>query len=224
LHAWRVELDAIDDGLGALLTAQERERAGRMVQAREGTLWSRSRGVLRALLGRYLGADPASIELTFGAHGKPLLAGPGPTSGERARPGNTLHFNLSHSGAVALYAFGRFSAVGVDVQLARDTRGRGQTDYAALAARVFGPERAERLRALAPDARELEFLRLWTRHEAELKRRGTGIGGGPANASSDPEPPEGASPWIAELKVRPRAFAAIACERAPSELRLWDWG
>jgi hypothetical protein len=61
---------------------------------------------------------------------------------------------------------------------------------------------------------------LWTRHEAELKRRGTGIGAASAEAHAKGE--AHAEPWIVELDVGPRAVAALAtkCDRA-GELRLW---
>ena len=62
-------------------------------------------------------------------------------------------------------------AVGVDVEVARRP-----INEAALAARTFGPDEARRLAALDPVSREREFLRLWVRHEARLKCRGTGIG------------------------------------------------
>jgi hypothetical protein len=55
------------------------------------------------------------------------------------------------------------------------------------------------------------------RHEAELKCRGTGIGGATAERG-------GWAPWIAELDVAPRAAGAVALERAPGELCCWDWG
>src|SRR5438552_660293 len=59
---------------------------------------------LSGLLAQYLGCPPALIALQRGPHGKPQLVG------------EPLHFNLSHSGALALLAIARDVAVGVDVE------------------------------------------------------------------------------------------------------------
>src|ERR1700735_1528587 len=77
LDVWRADLAAAGDGLGALLSDDERARAQRMLNQRARCMWMRSRGVLRALLARYLGedTDPAALQFAAGAHGKPALAG-----------------------------------------------------------------------------------------------------------------------------------------------------
>ena len=122
-----------------------------------------------------------------------------------------MSFNLSHSGQLALYAFTETGAVGVDVEVARRP-----IDEIAIAARTFGPAEARRLGGLDPAIREREFRRAWVRHEAELKCRGTGIGGPEAGLG-------GREPWTAELEVGPRAAAAVAAEHPPRELCCWDW-
>jgi phosphopantetheinyl transferase len=76
-------------------------------------LWARSRGVLRELLGRYLDADPRTLRLEVGPHGKPALEG-------GAGVGSNLRFNLSHSGELMLVAVTAGREVGVDVERARE--------------------------------------------------------------------------------------------------------
>ena len=211
---WRADLTAGPGHLVGLLCAEERERAERFLSDDDRQRWMRSRGVLRALLGRYLQKDPRTLRLDTGAHGKPVLlddvaassAGSASTSSTHAR----ISFNLSHSGQLALYAFTETGAVGVDVEVA----GR-QVDEVAIAARALGLTEARRLEGLDPAIREREFRRLWVRHEAELKCRGTGIGAA--------GPPSGDAPWVAELDVGHRAAAAVALERPPHDLRCWDW-
>jgi len=195
---WRVELEVVDDGLTQALCAEERARSERFPRA-GGRLWARSRGVLRALLGRYLGSDPRALRFATSAHGKPQLLG-----------APELSFNLSHSGHLALYAITNARAVGVDLEIL----GRSHNTL-ALAARAFGAAEARRLAQLAPLSRELEFLRLWTRHEAVQKCRGTGIGARRA--------PGGQEPWNVELEVGTQAAAAVASDGAPDELRCLDW-
>jgi 4'-phosphopantetheinyl transferase len=199
VHVWRAELTAVAPDLGELLCEQERARAARIVNEHDGELWRRSRGLLRELLGRYLGLEPASLRFAVGEHGKPEL--------DRDR----LAFNMSHSGELALYAFSDAGAVGVDVELARRP-----VDEVAIAARMLGEDAAQKLRALDPATRQREFLRAWARHEAKLKCLGVGIG-------EAGRAPAGHRLWVQELELGPTAGAAVATERRASELLCWDW-
>jgi 4'-phosphopantetheinyl transferase len=220
VHIWRADLDAVADSVLDGLSGDERERAAGIAGDRESALWSRSRGVLRELLARYLTTDADAVELSIGTHGKPELSRPG---------GPELFFNLSHSRNLALYAFCSDGRVGVDVQALRDERPPTGVDHVALARRAFGEHEAQRLTLVAPERREREFLRAWTRHEAELKRLGTGLGvgrrederlgGGAAKQTAH----QHAARSIVELDVGPRAAAALALERSPNELQLWGW-
>jgi 4'-phosphopantetheinyl transferase len=214
VHVWRVDLTLVGHDIARSLSGDETARAAGIAGQRGSQLWARSRGVLRALLGRYLREDATAIELAVGPHGKPELADAG--AGVR-KP----FFNLSHSQHLALYAFTAAGAIGVDVQVADDANTGRATDHVALARRTFGDVQARRLDALEPTAREREFLRLWTRHEAELKRRGTGIG--VATAGGQVAADARAGPWIVELDVGTGAAAAVAVAPAMSDLRLWDW-
>lgn len=204
VEVWRADLDALADELAELLSPEEHARAARLARAENRARWMRARGALRALLGDYLECDPMMLTFTTGPHGKPALSGCGEPRRAEAQPhaGAPLSFNLSHSGALAVYAFTRGLAVGVDVEaLDRNTR----RDDLALAKRVFASEVVERLRMLAPPARRREFLREWVRHEARLKCLGVGLTGTvrPA-ASSSPEL------WESELEIGPDAVAAVA--------------
>lgn len=233
VHVWRADLAAADERLADLLCAQERERAARLLSDRDRLLWTRARGVLRALLGRYLGLEPGALRFAVGERGKPALLdgtarlsdGTARLSDEAARlsagtaaggTAATLAFNLSHSGAVALYALSSAGEVGVDVEVERR-----QLDEPALAERVLGARQAARLRALAdPIVRRREFLRAWTRHEAGVKCLGTGIGAGIAAGAPQAG---GQTPWLCDLDLPDGAAGALACVRAPAELRCWSW-
>jgi 4'-phosphopantetheinyl transferase len=205
VHVWRADLAKVDDGVAGLLSAAELTRAEGFPRARDGRLWARSRGVLRALLGRYLQRDPRTLRFAAGAHGKPELLD------DRRRP--AISFNLSHSGELAVYAFTTKGPVGVDVEVARRP-----IDAVALAERAFGHEAAEQLESLDPDRRQLEFLRAWVRHEAALKLAGRGVGAAdPADGTAR------VAPWLAELKVAGCAAAAVALDAAPSELCCREW-
>lgn len=207
VHVWRAQLPQLD-GLDDLLSDEELARAGRIAGQRQRLLWARSRGALRALLARYLDTDPASVVLSASAEGKPCLRD---QHAEQASA-SELHFNLSHSGELALYGFTRAGPIGIDVELARADE-RPARDHVALAQRVFGEPAATRIGRLEPAARERELLRLWTRYEAELKRQGRGIVGGRARVEEHTS--------IVELDLGEDGAAALATERPARALRLW---
>jgi 4'-phosphopantetheinyl transferase len=225
VHLWRADLaEVLRLGGGArtlatALCAEERTRAEAITDSERRALWTAARALLRTLLSGYLRTPPASLRIVSGAHGKPHLD-------PRAHP--PLSFNLSHSGPLALYAFARSTPLGVDVERAGRRR-----DHAAIVRRVLGEAPALRLEGLAPPAREREFLRAWTRHEAALKLRGTGFArdrsatsGGRPVPRKDANPPTGATgstAWIAELAPAPGAAGALAVALAPEQLRCWSW-
>jgi 4'-phosphopantetheinyl transferase len=200
LHVWLADLERVGDEASRLLCDHEQARAARLLSERDRRLWARSRGVLRELLGRYTGEQPATVRLVNGAHGKPALAD------------DTLSFNLSHSDTLALYAFSATAPVGVDVEVAR-----GPIDEVALAQRVLGEREAQRLRTLAdPAQRHAAFLCAWTRHEARLKCVGTGIGGSAEDGQLQ-------MLWSVQLDVCANAAAAVAATLTPMEVRCWSW-
>ncbi len=194
VHVWRADLDAVPDELVDLLSPEERARATRIVREPARARWASSRGVLRALLGRYLERPPGALRFQTGPHGKPALP-----------EGELLSFNVSHSAGLALYVLARGAPVGVDVELLAP---RTPRDEVALAERVLGPDAAQRLRALPPSARHREFLRQWVRHEAALKCLGIGLLDEAAPTSSLA---------VIDLDVGPHAAAALAVQAAPPE-------
>jgi 4'-phosphopantetheinyl transferase len=214
-HVWLADLHTVTDDVLGALSAEEHERAANIAGERERALWTRSRGVLRALLGRYLQLAAGDVQLAAGANGKPEL------KGRDSRPAEPF-FNLSHSDRLALYAFSAGGPVGVDVQTARLDRSGTGPDHIALARRAFGEHEAQRLSLVEPARREREFLRAWACHEAELKRLGTGIGVGDRGTEVERADPHTA-PWIGELDVGARAAAALALAHRPGELRRWSW-
>jgi 4'-phosphopantetheinyl transferase len=198
VEIWRADLDRAERRLEDSLMPAERERAARFKADSAGKRWARGRGILRELLGRYLGRDPATIELSLGPNGKPEVAGE-----------DRLGFNLSHSEGTALFAFALDTAVGIDVEL----RGRRLRDPLGAAARTLGEAELKRLQDLAPERRAAAFLRSWVRHEAALKCRGAGIGSS--------APPDGLC--VLDLDVEADAIAALAVELTPRAVRMRDF-
>jgi 4'-phosphopantetheinyl transferase len=146
----------------ALLSHGERQRARRFVLGRDRRRFVVGRARLREMLGARLGRRPESIELTYGARGKPAIA-PG-------FPCPDLRFNLSHCGDLAVYAFAYGREVGVDVETVRALR-----DADRIAARFFSPREFREYLALRPYDRPLGFFNCWTRKEAFIKALGEGL-------------------------------------------------
>ena len=160
-----VRLDAppeVSAALWQLLSRDERERAGKFRYAEHRQHYIVARASLRQLLAKRLGIAPGAVEFVETKFGKPRLA---PVHGSE-----NLEFNVSHSGILALYAFTRGRAVGVDLELIREI-----PDAVNLAERFFSATEITSLRALPLDQRSLAFLACWTRKEAFIKALGLGL-------------------------------------------------
>jgi 4'-phosphopantetheinyl transferase len=148
--------------LMALLSASEQERACRFAFDRDRVRFIVARARLRQLLGMRLRMPPASVEITYGVHGKPAVA--------RCPPDADLHFNVSHCNDVAVYAFANGRQVGVDVEAIRVF-----PDADDVAARFFSCRDYEAYRKLDPRDRLAAFFNCWTRREAFIKAIGGGF-------------------------------------------------
>lgn len=146
-----------------LLSEEERARASRFKVDEVRNSFIVSRGFLRTILGDALGCAPESISFGEGEYGKPFLAGAHATS--------EIEFNVSHSGDLFLHAVSRGRPVGVDVEKKKEGLA-----VEKLAQRYFAAGEARRLLEEAPSEERLDnFYRCWTRKEAYLKARGTGL-------------------------------------------------
>ena len=145
-----------------LLSDAERLRASRFAFYRDACRFIAARARLRQLLSARLGVRPESVELVYGAYGKPALARPGVEA--------DLCFNVSHRDDVAVYAFSSGRDIGIDVEAIRRI-----SDADAIAARLFSRRENEAYRALDPRDKPLGFFNCWTRKEAFVKALGHGL-------------------------------------------------
>jgi len=118
-----------------LLSGAERRRAIRFVFERDARRFIVARARLRQLLAARLDVRPESVELVYGARGKPALASPGADS--------DLRFSVAHRDDIAVYALAFGRDVGIDVEAVRMIR-----DVDAIAARLFSRREHEAYRAL----------------------------------------------------------------------------
>ncbi len=166
-HVWAVSL--VDSELSAneclaVLSTDERARADEFRLDEPRRQFIVTRGVLRTLLGRYLGERPEDISFSFEAVAKLRLA--------NKYAASKLRFNVSHSGDLALIAVNLGCDVGIDVERCRPVNQLEQ-----LARRSFHPDEISELLATESETRNDVFLRCWTAKEAVLKAYGAGIAG-----------------------------------------------
>lgn len=165
VHVWRTELlqpDDVLDNFWSTLEADETDRANRFHFDKHRRAFVVGRGFLRDVLSRYLHAKPESLRFSYGAYGKPSLAG--------EYKNTRLRFNMSHSHNLALLAITADNQIGVDVEYMR-------ADFASadIAQRFFSRAEVECFNALARADRVASFFRCWTRKEAFIKATGKGL-------------------------------------------------
>jgi 4'-phosphopantetheinyl transferase len=140
------------------LADDERERAARFRFEVHRRRYIVARGFLRYALSAYAGEAPSRIQFSYGAKGKPAIAG------------TALEFNVSHSEDVALYAFALEMPVGVDVEHVRRL-----DELDGIAQRFFSAAEWAAIERMQPQVRVDAFFRCWTRKEAYIKATGDGL-------------------------------------------------
>jgi 4'-phosphopantetheinyl transferase len=161
VHVWRIPLATSAERRRALamhLSESERARAMRLRFDHDRERYVVAHGALRALLSAYVARPPAAIRFLRGELGKPSI------------DASDLGFSFSRSGDLALCAIARGRAVGIDVEQRRAASG-----LAELARLCFSPLEIATLERLPAARRADAFLAGWTRKEAYLKGRGTGL-------------------------------------------------
>ena len=223
IHVWRATLDGSSvraAPLRQILSTEERARADRFHFDRDRMRFTIGRGLLRLLLGHCLGRAAHRVTFEYSSFGKPSLPA-----------GQSVQFNVSHSGALILVAIARGRVLGVDVEQIRADMATAQ-----IAQEFFS---AIECRALAtlPDSLQCDaFFSCWTRKEAYIKAIGEGLsmpldqfdvaflpGEEPRLLETRPEPAE-ASRWtLRSLEPGAGYKGAIVAEGAGWTLRCWDW-
>lgn len=200
IHVWLVRAESAAS-VAHVLDDEERARAGRFAFADTADLFVAAHGAARIILSEYVDAEPAALAFSTDADGKPHL--------DRTRDaGMDVAFNIAHSGQHALVGIARHRPVGVDLEARRELARRD-----ALARRIMTPQELSREATLDEPDRSRHLLDVWTRKEALLKARGTGLR---VELRSFPSDPGADDPWhVVGLDV-PGYAAAVA-----STGRLW---
>lgn len=142
-----------------LLCSKEITRANSFKFAKDRMVYILARGLLRILSGRYLNEIPKNIKFDYGEYGKPDYSFQTP-----------IKFNISHSGNMIVMAFMRNCDIGVDIEKIKD-----DFDAIAIAQHFFSPDEIRSLKALPEKEQTHGFYRCWTRKEAFIKAKGSGL-------------------------------------------------
>jgi 4'-phosphopantetheinyl transferase len=161
----RQDADAVQQRLesyASLLTADERQRAGRFAQEEDRVRFVIGRALARTMLSHYAPVSPRAWSIEIDEHGRPEL---------RRLPAETpdLRFNLSHTPGLIACAVTIGREVGVDVEYI-DRRVTHDVPE-----RFFSPREVADLRALPPNEQNVVFFDYWTLKESYIKARGLGL-------------------------------------------------
>ncbi len=159
VHVWYAPLNNSIEVFNEL-SAKEKLKASKFRSSRDQQRYIRSHGILRRILAAYVNCEPCEISFQTTEYGKPFL-----TNG-----GREVHFNMSHSNEIAAYAVSKNHELGIDIEhIDHDL------DWFSIAKFAFSQEENDLLESLSNDQQIKAFYSLWTRKEALLKARGTGL-------------------------------------------------
>jgi 4'-phosphopantetheinyl transferase len=226
VHVWRACLDpaaACVERLQLSLSADELQRAARFHFPRDRRRFIVARGVLRDILGRYLGVQSSALVFRYSSYGKPALADV--AAEER------LRFNVSHSNEMALFAVTHGREVGVDIEYVR-----AEIACEEIAEHFFSARERASLRALSTEVKHQAFFNCWTRKEAYIKAHGEGLSlpldqfdvslapGEPVALLATRSDPQEVLRWsLQALTPGPGYAAALAVEGQGWHLTCWQW-
>jgi len=159
IHIWQLTvkdfISEIDDFL-QILSNDEKKRAKRFKFPQHRDNYIITHGVLRKLLGQYLNQPPQDIIFIYNDHGKPSI-------------NNKIHFNMSHSKDLALFAFSN-NQIGVDIEYIKP-----KIEYEELAKRFFSAQEYQAIMQTPAETRKKAFFNCWTCKEAFIKAIGEGL-------------------------------------------------
>lgn len=223
VHVWHYNIEHSDNlqtELYAILSDAEQQKANEYHHENAKKEYIAAHGILRKILGEYIQVAAKNIDITIGAHGKPLLTA----------PFNEIKFNLSHSNNHILVAVAKNREVGIDLE-----NTLRKTNALKLAQRFFTERETQILSSLSDNQSRKAFFRAWCRKEAILKAMGTGISYGLDRFEVSLLPDESAKiinvlddeqrgKWtINDLPKIEHFASAVVVEGKGWELSCWNW-
>lgn len=225
VHVWIAELTPalLPARFETTMSGDEKSRAAKFVFEHDRRRYTAAHGILRDILGRYLGKKPRIIAFSSNGFGKPFLLEDGESDG--------LCFNMSHAGELVVVALVRDRLIGVDVEFIRPLQ-----ELDALAEHYFSLQERALLANCSPADREQIFFTCWTRKEAYIKAVGKGLSlplnsfdvsmpAGVTGSRIEPtfDSPGAASWWLSDLTMPPGYKGALVVEDRFECLSYWNW-
>jgi 4'-phosphopantetheinyl transferase len=165
IHLWKAFTETLFtriNELESLLDDGELRRAKRFHFQKDRNRFVAAHGILRKIIGRYLGIPPCRVSFRATPEGKPELD-------DRRNP-QPFFFNISHSHDLVVLAFSRSHRLGIDVERIRPT-----PDFHEILHCHFHPKEKVTIRNLPVSERQRAFFQLWTGKEAFVKGTGEGL-------------------------------------------------
>jgi 4'-phosphopantetheinyl transferase len=222
-HIWRAHLDFdefFQNSFLELLSPDEKNRAKKFRFAKDSQNFIVARGILRLLIGKYLGISPAEISFQYSEFGKPSIAN-----------NNSLRFNISHSQNIALFAFTKKFNIGIDVEFVNPN-----IEVKEIATSFFSTNEIKNLLALPEKQQTIGFFYCWTRKEAFIKAVGEGLSfpldkfevslepNKPAKLLATDWQSKDVSKWsIYSLSPEANFVGSLVIEGLVEKVKCWSW-
>ncbi|MCX6654135.1 MAG: 4'-phosphopantetheinyl transferase superfamily protein [Candidatus Bathyarchaeota archaeon] len=137
-----------------LLSEEEKSRLSYYKFGEDSESYLFSHGLLRVLLGYYLGLDPRFVPINYGLNGRPTVS---------HREGFGVNISLSHSKRLVMYAFSK-QRIGVDVE-----RMRSDVDFDNVASNLLIGNDTDRFNHIPQLEKMALFYKMWTARESSYK-------------------------------------------------------
>jgi len=148
--------------LSQTLSLDEHLRAERFHFEKDRKHFIVSRGILRTIFGCYLNIEPNQLQFCYGKNGKPALVD--------TFDNGIIHFNLSCSDGLGLFAFTQDHEIGVDIERIHDI-----PEMAQIAKQFFSINENDVFVSLPENRKKETFFKFWTCKEAFIKATGDGL-------------------------------------------------
>lgn len=168
IHIWKVDLKrtGISREIPPSLSADERERAARLVDPTKRERFLSARLAMRDILSGYTHIFPEKIRFSYQKNGKPFI--------ENNATIPSISFNITHSTDLMLVAVSEGIQIGIDIEKVQPLSARDR-----IIRQYFSILDDKYYQSLPDDEKRRAFFSLWTSKEAYAKTLGTGFAASP---------------------------------------------
>lgn len=165
IHVWYAYYSVLDQNylfLSTLISMEEKQKAAGFKKSDDARRYIMRHGIVRFILGHYIGEDPAKIQIVRTKSGKPYLYLEGKFSNVR--------FSLSHTDEMVCLGITRNYEIGLDI-----VKTNSHTPFSEIEHYLFTLGEKSWIEQTIPDQRLMHFFRIWSLKEALLKATGSDV-------------------------------------------------